>query len=259
MSKKSERFTKIVVKKPGSSLVNGITSANLGFPDFKEAKIQHNSYIDCLNDCGAEVIIMEADEQYPDSVFIEDTAIVTGKFAIITRPYPLSRQTETDSVSRVLFDLFEEIEQIKAPGTLEGGDVLQIDNKFFIGISGRTNKNGAEQLVEIVGKFGYQGFKIPMQNLLHLKTGVSYLGNNTILVGKELVGENLFKPYESIIVDDEESYAANCIRVNDFVVFPRGYPKTLQKLTNAGFTTKELEMSEFRKLDGGLSCLSLRF
>jgi dimethylargininase len=155
--------------------------------------------------------------------------------------------------------LFDQIEQIKAPGTLEGGDVLQIGKKFFIGISERTNDNGAEQLINIVGKFGCEGFKVPMRNLLHLKTGVSYLGNDTILIDKELAMIDLFKTYHSIIVDDEETYSANCIRVNDFVVFPKGYPKTLKKLINAGFAVKDLEMSEFRKLDGGLSCLSLRF
>jgi dimethylargininase len=202
---------------------------------------------------------MEEDDALPDSVFIEDTAVLTDKVAIVTRPFPESRIGETDAVSDVLQNLFSHVEYIEEPGTLEGGDVLQIGNRFFIGISERTNKEGANQLIGILESFGYRGFKVPLRQLLHLKTGVSYLGEDTILIGKELIQEKRFNPYKKIRVEGSESYAANCIRVNDYILVPKGYPNTFQTLTEAGFNLKEVDMSEFRKLDGGLSCLSLRF
>lgn len=255
----TERFTQAIVRRPGNSLIKGITTANLGKPDIDLATRQHNAYIDCLSECGVNVTILDADERFPDSVFIEDTAIVTDKVAIISRPAPPTRQKETEDVANILVELFPYLETIEEPGTLEGGDVLRIGDTFYVGVSERTNRAGADQLIGILESYGYLASKVSMRHLLHLKTGVSYVGDHTIVVCKALSKEKRFKPYSKIIVSDEELYAANCIRVNDSVLVSSGFPETSKQLSERGFTVRVLDMSEFRKVDGGLSCLSLRF
>ncbi len=255
----TEQFSQAIVRKPCYSLTSGITTADLGTPDFQKALLQHDAYVDALRLCGLKVTILEADEDHPDSVFVEDTAVVTDRMAVITRPSPKSRQSEVISMGKTINGLFQEIRTIEAPGTLEGGDVMRIGRQFYIGLSERTNKEGARQLVSHLQEFGYAGNTVEMEELLHLKTGVSTLGNNSILIDRRLANSEHFKPYQRIQVDSEESYAANCVRVNKYLLFAKGYPKSKQKLVDAGFNLIELDMSEFRKLDGGLSCLSLRF
>ncbi|MCG8337076.1 MAG: arginine deiminase family protein [Proteobacteria bacterium] len=255
----TEQFSQAIVRKPGLSIIRGITTADLSTPDFSKAMIQHDAYVDALRYCGLEVTVLDADEDHPDSVFVEDTAIVTDQLAVITRPAPESRQSEIISMGKTIDKMFKDVRKIEAPGTLEGGDVMRIGSRFYIGLSGRTNKEGAQQLIINLEDYGYEACTVKMDELLHLKTGVSTLGDKTILVDPELASEEQFKPYQHIKVESAESYAANCIRVNDFILFAQGYPITKQKLVEAGFKLIELDMSEFRKLDGGLSCLSLRF
>lgn len=254
-------YTQAIVRKPGRSLVKGITEANLGVPDYDKAVIQHAAYVEALRDCGLEVMIMEADEEFPDSVFIEDTAVLTSHCAIITNPGARSRRGEIHKVKEVLVDYYEEIEYIRPPGTLDGGDVMEVEanGHYYIGLSGRTNRSGAVQLIDILERNGLNGSTIELNELLHLKTGISCLGNNNLLTVKELSAHPQFQKFNIIEVPDEERYAANCIRVNDKIIMPAEYPETRQKLSDAGYETIAVEMSEFRKLDGGVSCLSLRF
>lgn len=252
-------FTQVIVKKPGKSYVNGLTTSNLGKPDYEKAVEQHQQYVDALKKCGVKTIELEADEQFPDSTFVEDTAIVTEKCAIITNPGAESRNGEIIEMKEVLSGIFEKLECIQSPGTLDGGDVLQIDNHFYIGISDRTNEEGATQLKETLQKYGYDATIVPLKNFFHLKTGVSYLGNRDLVVAGEFINHELFKEFNQITVDEDEAYAANCIRVNDNVIIPKGFNKTKQKIVDAGYSVIELDMSEFEKQDGGLSCLSLRF
>ncbi len=252
-------FTHAIVRKPGRSLVKGITEAKLGVPDYNKAVIQHAAYTETLRDCGLEVIIMEADEDYPDSVFIEDTVVLTPRCAIITNPGAPSRRGETGKVKEVVGEYYDEIEYIRPPGTLDGGDVMEADGHYYIGLSERTNKSGAVQLIDILEKHGMTGSTIEPGELLHLKTGISCLGNNNLLAVNELSSHPQFRKFNIIQVPDHERYAANCIQVNDIVITPAGYPETRQKIIDAGYETDAVEMSEFRKLDGGVSCLSLRF
>ncbi len=142
---------------------------------------------------------------------------------------------------------------------LDGGDIMMVGDHFFIGLSARTNRAGAEELIRILSKYGYTGSIIEVEGLLHLKTGIAYLENNIMLVQDILVNHPEFASYTKIIVPPEEEYAANAIRVNDFILLPSDYPITAEKLRRAGLQLIELPMSEFRKLDGGLSCLSLRW
>ncbi len=252
-------FKKAIVRKPCKNLVNGLTTANLGKPDYQLALIQHQAYIEALEECGLEVTVLEADEKHPDSTFIEDTALLTAHCAIIANPGAHSRNGEIIELSQLIENVYPIVESISTPGTLEGGDILMVGNHFYIGLSERTNLFGANQLIGILAKYGLIGSTIPVENALHLKSGVSYLENNNLLVTSSFKNIPEFQKYNLILVDENESYAANSLWINDKVLVPKGFPKTKKKIEQAGYTTIEVDVSEFRKLDGGLSCLSLRY
>jgi dimethylargininase len=252
-------MNRAIVRRPGLSMVEGLTGANLGKPDYKRALQQHDQYIAALEDCGLEVTILEALESYPDSVFVEDTAVLTERCAVITRPGALSRQGEEISILQALKPFYTRIEKIVAPGTLEGGDIMRVRDHFYIGLSGRTNAEGAKQLTTALNRYGYTASLVKMTQFLHLKSGVAFLDNNRLLTAGEFIGHPEFEAFDPIMVDEAESYAANCIRVNRAVLVPLGFPKTAEAIRKVGYPTLEVEVSEFRKLDGGLSCLSLRF
>ena len=257
-SRDQRLFTRAIVRKPGVSFVNGITSSLLGRSDYDKAMEQHRSYINTLRQCGLEVIVLEADELYPDSVFVEDTAVLTGRCAIISNPGAESRKGETEAMQYEIEKYFNHIETIQEPGTLDGGDVMEVGDHYFIGISGRTNTEGAGQLLQILNRCGYSGSMIQIKNFLHLKSGVAYLGNRHILAAGELIGQKAFQKFNLIPLDATASLAANCIRVGDFVIIPTEYPKLKDVLTRKGYAVIEIDISEFQKMDGGLSCLSLR-
>jgi dimethylargininase len=252
-------FTKAIVRIPCKNLVNGLTSANLGTPDYDLAIIQHRKYIQALKDCGLGVITLDADETYPDSTFVEDTALLTPHCALITNPGAPSRKGEILAIKKVLIGLYGRVEQIKDPGTLEAGDIMMVGNHYYIGISERTNSLGANQLIAILNRYIMTGSTVTLEQGLHLKSGVSYLENNNLLVTTAFMDKPEFQKFNQIIVDEDESYAANSLWINGIVLVPKGFPKTKQKIEAAGYKTIEVDVTEFRKLDGGLSCLSLRF
>lgn len=252
-------FTNVIVRRPGRSICEGITTANLGTPDYKSALLQHDQYIEALKQCGVSTTILEAQEEYPDSVFVEDTAICTGKVAIITFPGAPSRQGEEASIEEILEQFYNYIEHITMPGTLDGGDVMMVGDHFYVGISGRTNEAGFRQFKAILESYGYSASKVAMNKFLHLKTGLAYLESNNLLVAGEFISHPEFEKYNRIIVDETEAYAANSIWVNGTVIIPQGYLKTQAAVEASGYKVIEVDVSEYRKLDGGLSCLSLRF
>ena len=259
---KKTMFKNVIVKRPCKAMVEGITSApELGKPDYTLALKQHDAYVEALKKCGVKVTLLQADEAFPDSCFVEDTAVLTRKCAIITNPGAASRNEEIKAMIPVIRQFYPEdlIEYIKAPGTLEGGDVMMVGDHFYVGRSARTNEEGIRQFVEILNKYGLSGSEVPLTEVLHLKTGVNYIENNTMLVSGEFLHKEDFKKYEKITVPAEEAYGANCIWVNDFVIVPEGYPTVLESVQKAGYQTIIVDTSEYRKLDGGLSCLSLRF
>jgi dimethylargininase len=252
-------FKNTIVKTPGESYIHGLTTSDLGKPNYEKALQQHDAYIEALKKCEVEVHVLPSNSEFPDSTFVEDTAVLTSGFAVISNPGASSRNGEIIEMEPVLKSYYEKTYLIQSPGTLDGGDVLQIDDHFYIGISERTNLEGAEQLKHILEEENYKASIIQLEKFFHLKTGISYLGNQEIVVAGEFIDHPEFSSYKKIIVPAEEEYAANCIRVNDYVIIPAGFPKAKQKMNDAGYQTIELDMSEFRKLDGGLSCLSLRF
>ena len=252
-------YTRAIVRTPCKNFIYGITQSKLGAPVYERALEQHSSYVQALQICGLTLKILEADENFPDSTFVEDTALLTPGCAIITNPGAPARKGEIIEMNSIIKMFYDNIEYIKNPGTVDAGDILEVESHYFIGISERTNSTGADQLIQILKKYGYSASKIFIKKMLHLKSGISYLGDNTILVNNELADQPEFSDFNRIITDDKESYSANCIRVNDYILFAAGFPKTKSKIEGKKFKVIELDVSEFRKLDGGLSCLSLRF
>lgn len=255
-------FKNVIVRRPSRSLVEGITSApELGKPDYQLALKQHDTYIEALKSCGVEVTVLEADERYPDSCFVEDVAVLTKTCAIITNPGAQTRKGEEKEMIETLKGFYPEdkVEYVKAPGTIEGGDVMMVGDHFYVGLSARTNEEGAKQFIAALEKHGYTGSVVPLEKVLHLKTGLAYLENNNLLVAGEFVDSKVFEKFNKIIIDESESYSANCIWVNDKVIVPTGYERTKKAIEAAGYEVVLVDTSEYRKLDGGLSCLSLRF
>ncbi|MBQ0140161.1 MAG: N(G),N(G)-dimethylarginine dimethylaminohydrolase [Kurthia sp.] len=252
-------FNHVIVKKPSKSYVNGLTTSSLGVPNYEELLLQHEKYVSALKYCGVEVIYLEADEAFPDSTFVEDAAVLTKEFAVITNPGAPSRNGEIVAIEKAVQPFYKKIHHIVAPGFLDGGDVLQVDRIFYIGLSERTNEAGAKQLKKMVEAEKYTAHIIPLKEFFHLKTGIASVGKNKLVVTGEFITNPLFESYEKIIIPKEQQYSANCILVNDYVIIPAGFEETNQQLKSQGYQTIELEMSEFQKQDGGLSCLSLRF
>jgi dimethylargininase len=253
-------FTEAIVRIPGRNFAEGVTTAQLGVPRFELVLAQHARYCEALRSCGLRVTTLEADLDHPDSTFVEDTAVVTPRGAMLTRPGVRSREGEVAAMRPILRRFFPTLNEIGAPGTLDGGDICEAGNHFFLGVSQRTNEEGARQLGAHLAGEGYTSEVVDVrgiQSILHFKSGVSYVGENTLVVIEEMAG--MFSGYERIVVAREENYAANCVRVNDRVLVAAGYPRLVEELRERGFFPLELDTSEFQKMDGGLSCLSLRF
>ena len=255
-------FTKAIVRPPARNFADGLTSVDLGNADYERASQQHRTYCEALQSCGLSLTELEPAEQYPDSTFVEDTALITARGAILTRPGAPSRAGEVDSIETVLRRFFQDLRRIEEPGTLDAGDVCEAGNHFFIGVSHRTNESGAQQLADFLTEFDYSTSLIDIRgtsNILHLKSGIAFLRNGYLVSIDELSQREEFRKYEIIRTPPGEEYAANCLLVNDRVLVAAGYDLFAQRLSDLGFKTIALEMSEFQKMDGGLSCLSLRF
>lgn len=252
-------FTKAIVRTPGESFENGLTQSNLGKPDYQLALKQHQNYISALEKCGLKVFVLPPDENFPDSVFVEDTALCTRNCAVITNPGADSRKGEVKNMQEILQEFYKNIEAIHSPGTIEAGDIMMTGNHFFIGLSERTNLNGAGQMEAILNLYGMTAETVKFENILHLKTGVSFLEGNNILCTKEFSNHRAFQNFNKIFVEDDETYSANSIWVNNKIIMPAGFPKTKAKIVNLNYEVIEVDVSEFQKMDGGVSCLSLRF
>lgn len=257
-----KKFNNVIVRKPCRALVDGISGGTYeGKPDYDKAVVQHAAYREALKKCGVEVTVLEADERYPDSCFVEDPALITSKCAIITNPGAESRKGEEKEIIGAVKKFFsdDKIEFIKDPGTLEGGDVMMVGDHFYVGRSARTNEEGIRQLTEILAKYGMTCSEVKLEEVLHLKTGINYLEDNNMLVSGEFVTKPDFEKFNKVEIPEDEAYAANCIWMNGTVIVPEGYPTVLKAVQDLGYKTLVVDTSEYRKVDGGLSCLSLRF
>jgi dimethylargininase len=253
-------FSTAITRKPGENFAQGITTAEvaLGKPSYARMLAQHAAYIEALKEVGLRVIELEALPDYPDAHFVEDVAVVTPDVAVISNPGAVARNGEQRHIEPVLAQ-YREIARIQPPGKLDGGDVLMVGKHFFIGISERTNPLGVAQLGEILERYGNTWISVPVGAGLHLKSSVNWVGGKALLIGAALAGKPEFEGYDQIQVDPAEEYACNTLWVNDTLLTPKGFPKTRELLRTLGLPVIELETSEAQKMDGGLTCMSLRF
>lgn len=257
----SATLTQAIVRPPGASFASGLTTSRLGPPDVALALDQHERYCRALEKCGLVLHRLDADEDYPDSTFVEDAAVATPRGAIIARPGALSRRGEVAAVREALASRHRVIGEIRAPGTLDAGDVLEADGRYIVGISERTDEEGARQLGALLESLGFPCAIVDARRggLLHLKSGAAHLGGGRLAVVDSLAGLPELSTYDSIRVPAEEEYAANCVRVNEHLLIASGFPIFEAVLRDSGYGVIALDVSEFRKMDGGLSCLSIRF
>ena len=255
-------FKRAIVRPPAANFADGLTTAGLGAPDVALALEQHARYCEALQRCGLAVTRLEPDLRYPDSTFVEDAAVLTEHCAILTRPGAPSREGEVAAIRDVVHRFYSRVQTLTAPATLDGGDICEAEMHFFIGVSERTNAEGARQLAGFLAQEGFTSSVVDIHGvpgILHLKSGLTYLGHNRLVVIDALAGHPAFKGYDLVRVDPAENYAANAVRVNDYVLLAAGHPTLEATLRRLGYAVLPLEMSEYQKMDGGLSCLSLRF
>jgi len=259
MMEYSYQFTHAIVRQPAKSITKGLRAVDIGSPDYDQMLCDHKDYVDALKSAGVAVINLTALEKFPDGQFVEDTALCLPKAVILMRPGAPSRLGEVNEIAPKLRELFEDVYEIDNPGHIEGGDILVTGKEILVGRSARTDENGVRQLSEIVIPLGYvirEVFTPP--EILHFKTDCSLLGPDEILSTKRLQASGCFEGYRVINVADGEEAAANAIRVNDYVLMPDGFPQTKAVLEDHGYKVKVINNTECAKLDGGMSCLSLR-
>lgn len=257
---KSFRFTHAICRKPSRSITDGLRAIDIGTPDLGVFERHHADYVEALQSTGARVTVLDPLEAFPDAVFVEDTALCLPEGAIMMRPGAPSRLDETKSMRPALEAIYGDVLQIEAPGFIEGGDILTTECEILVGTSGRTNAAGISQLSDLVARWGCTVRKVETpKGVLHFKTDCSLLDEDTILATKRLAASGCFEGYQVIHVADGEEAAANSIRFNELVLLPDGFPKTADLLDKAGFNVRVVGNSEAAKLDGGMSCLSLRF
>lgn len=260
MTDATYQFTRAITRRPASSITDGLRAEDIGNPDLTQMLQDHAHYVATLRETGAEVIELPALEEFPDAVFVEDTALCLPEGAVLMRPGAPSRMGEVANMAPTLLDCYDDVRAIAGPGHIEGGDILVTNREILVGRSDRTDAEGVQELRNIVDDWGYtvrEVFTPP--GVLHFKTDCSLLDGETILSTKRLDASGCFEGYRVLHVADGEEAAANTIRFNQFVFCPAGFPRTVEMLTRNGYDVVEINNTECAKLDGGMSCLSLRF
>lgn len=226
--------------------------------DIARATAQHREYQRVLRELACEVQVLPAQIDMPDSVFVEDVAIVLDEVAVMTRPGAESRRVEGASVAEVL-QRYRTLRAIDAPGTLDGGDVLCIGRRVYVGESARSNPAGIAQLRAILVECGYSVTSIPTRGCLHLKSAVTALDDDTVLLQPRWVDRAPFAGYRIIEVDADEEHAANVLRIGAALVLPACFPRTRRRLLDAGYAVSAVDVSELQKAEGAVTCCSLVF
>jgi len=254
------KFPHAITRRPAASVVNGLRAEDLGTPDFARMCADHDSYVAVLRETGANVTVLPALNDFPDSVFVEDAALCLPEGAVLMRPGAPSRAGEVAEIAPAIRAAFEEVLEITGPGTIEGGDILTTPREILVGLSERSTKDGIAELAALVKPWGHKvRVVITPPGVLHFKTDCSILDDETILATERLDASGCFEGYRVIHTASGEEAAANAIRFNDLVLMPANFPKTAQILRSAGYDVREINNSECAKIDGGMSCLSLRF
>jgi dimethylargininase len=226
--------------------------------DVALAGTQHRQYEQCLKATGCEVHTLPAEIGLPDSVFVEDTAIVLDELAIITRPGADSRKSETASIAGAL-DSYRKLYFIESPATIDGGDVLRVGKTIYVGLSSRSNPASIEQLQSILEPFDYRVKGVRVRGCLHLKSAVTQVAQQTLLINRQLVNAGEFAEVNFLDVDESEPLAANALLINDEVIYPASFPLTRKRLEGAGIKVHPVEVSELIKAEGAVTCCSLVF
>ncbi len=257
---RSTEFNHIIARKPSKSVTSGLRAHDGADPDAALFAAQHEAYLEAVKQAGVEALVLPALEEFPDSVFIEDAAICIQGAAIVTNPGASTRAGEGLAMKPTLEEKFEQVFTLPSEATLDGGDVLLTDTDAFIGLSERTNEAGYNELSKILSQFGYTGRRVNTpKSILHFKSDCGLLDSTTIFSTPALAATGAFEGYNIIATPDGEQAAANIICINGTVFISEGFPLSEKILTQSGYKVVSLNTSEAAKVDGGLSCMSLRF
>jgi dimethylargininase len=251
-------LTRAILRRPGPDFAAGITTARLGAPDLSRMLAQHAAYADALRAAGLEIEVLDALPGFPDAYFVEDVAVVVPELAVVARPGATARRGEADEILPVLAR-HRPVARLQHPATLDGGDVLVVGRTAYIGLSARTNRQGAEQLARLLEPYGYRSQTVPVASGLHLKSSVTWVGGETLLVSARFADRPELRACRRIVVEAADEPACNSLFVNGTLLTPAGFPNVRRQLDAAGLAAIELDVSEPRKMDGGLTCMSLRF
>ena len=254
------QFNNIIVRTPSKSVVNGLRADDRGNPTFEGVKAEHDAYIAAMKDSGVKVTVLPALEAFPDSIFVEDPALVFTEGAILLRPGAETRVKETPEIEPTLRAMFETVLDLPGSGFADGGDVLTTRESVMIGLSARTNKVGAEALQACLTKLGRKSEIVATpEGVLHFKTDCSLLDDETVLSTARLAKSGAFERFKQVIIPEGEEPAANALRVNDVVMVGSDFPRTIEMLDKLGYKVVPMKTTEIGKIDAGLSCMSLRW
>jgi dimethylargininase len=255
----SYRFTRAIVRTPCNKVANALRAMDRGAPDADVFRAEHAAYVSVLQSLGLDLTILPPLEEFPDSVFIEDSALCLPEGAIILRPGAASRRGEASQSAAALSSLGVELMKVDGPGTVDGGDVLVTGSMVLVGLSARTNQAGFDSLKEVLAGWGYDARAVRTPaDVLHFKSDCNILDDHTLLCTSRLAGDPHLRDFRILTVPPGEEAAANSIRVNDAVLVPQGFPGTAELLDGAGFDIVLVKISQAALADGGLSCMSLR-
>ncbi|MDE1993328.1 MAG: dimethylarginine dimethylaminohydrolase [Rhizobiaceae bacterium] len=253
-------FNSAIVREPSTSVVDGLRADDRGGPTYEGVKAEHDVYRAALRDAGVNVTVLPPLEAFPDSIFVEDPALVFTNGAILLRPGAPSRLGEMAQIAPTLREMFDTVLELPAPGQADGGDIMYTPKGVLIGLSARTDRTGAEALISCIERLGGTArIAETPKGVLHFKTASSLLDDETVIVTSALAAAAAFDDFRKIVVPDGEEAAANILRVNDVVFASANYPRTLEMLDHHGYKVVPLKTAEIEKIDAGLSCMSLRW
>lgn len=254
------RFSRAIVRQPGRSAAAGLRAVDRGSPDFGRFRAEHEGYVHALERAGLSVVSLGAREEFPDSVFIEDDALCLPEGVLLLKPGAPSRSGEATALGRDLADMGIDVLPCDCSGSIDGGDVLVTDSVVLVGLSSRTDRAGFEWLKSVLGGWGYAVSAVQTPDaVLHFKSDCCVLDGHTVLATRRLSEAACFARFRVLPVPDGEEAAANCVRVNDTVLVPAGFPRTADLLAREGYAVLPVPVSQANLLDGGLSCMSLRW
>lgn len=253
-------FNAAIVREPARSVVNGLRADDRGNPTYDGVKAEHAAYVAAMQAAGVTVTVLPALESFPDSIFVEDPALVFPEGAILLRPGAETRLKETAEIAPTLKTMFGTVLDLPSPGFADGGDVLTTPRSVMIGLSARTDRAGAEGLISSLDRLGRKGEIVQTpEGVLHFKTDCSLLDDQTMLTTERLGRSGVFNGFRQVTIPAGEEPAANALRVNGVVMVGSDYPRTIEMLDRLGYTVVPLKTTEIGKIDAGLSCMSLRW